>query len=129
MAIYRRATMDQQTLSLYSSKLATECFEDVISAIGKIEVMPREAGETALPEIGTILAMVKVAGVARENRVRNAGRTVLSRWRCPECGVTMAGYITPDDYERRSCHGIPKRKHNTGEICGAAMEQVHREHV
>ena len=40
--------MDEKTLQIYSSRLATERFDDVISAIECIQEMPREAGETAL---------------------------------------------------------------------------------
>lgn len=126
MAIYRRASMDEKTLQLYASRLATERFDDVIAAIETIQEMPREAGETALPEIGAILAMVKVRGISRVNREATADRTVLARWQCPECGVYASGYIRPDDADTRYCRGIPKREHKFGEHCSARMREVYR---
>ena len=58
-------------------------------------------------------------------------RTVLARWRCPECAVTCAGYIDPFDYVPRRCRGVPASgktgfTHFGVPICGAVMVQTER---
>ena len=118
--------MDEKTLNIYSSRLVKERYDDVISAIDCIQEMPREAGETALPEIGAILAMIKVRATSRINREANADCTALARWKCPECGVFASGYIRPDDADTRYCRNVPKREHKAGEHCCTPMREVYR---
>ena len=61
----------------------------------------------------------------------SARRTVLVRWRCPECRVSCAGYVEPTDYRPRRCQGIPESG-NTGvtsqgkPICGAQLREEYR---
>ena len=69
--------------------------------------------------------------ISEEQRQASARRTVLARWRCPDCGVTSAGYTEPFDYAPRRCMGIPASG-KTGvtrdgkPICGAVMVQTER---
>lgn len=110
--------MDKETLNYFSSRLAKEPFEDVIAAIEKIQDQPREPGETALPEIGALLALVKAMGVARINRINSAGKNTFVGFTCPSCKLSTSGYVTDDDYRTRYC---PR--------CGQEMGQRHRERV
>jgi predicted RNA-binding Zn-ribbon protein involved in translation (DUF1610 family) len=69
--------------------------------------------------------------ISEEQRQASARRTVLARWRCPDCGVSAAGYIEPFDYAPRRCRGVPASgktgsSHFGVPICGAVMVQMAR---
>ena len=114
------------TLSLYSKRLAQENVEDVLAGIETIQDLPREEGDLAFPEVGAILSTARVCRVARINREAAAKVTVLVRWRCPECGITLCDWISPSDDAPRVCKGIPS-KGPSDVVCGAIMDEVHRE--
>ena len=52
--------------------------------------------------------------------------TDLVRWKCPDCRITRCGWIPWHDHEPRVCKGIPRNGPTSG-ICGAIMEEIHRE--
>lgn len=107
-AMFRGAKLDASTISLYSSRLAQEPFEDVIAALEKIAEMPRKDYEPALPEIGTVLGMVDVMRTSRENREKASRDNLLAQWRCPNCRYTQAGFISLDDCKPRYCRRCTK---------------------
>ena len=45
---------------------------------------------------------------------------------CPDCGSATLGFCRPGDDNERICFGIPRRVHETGEICGATLVVVWR---
>jgi DNA-directed RNA polymerase subunit RPC12/RpoP len=119
-------------LTLYSKRLVKERLEDVVSALEMIQDLPREEGELAFPEVGTILSTVGVCALSRRNRARMAHQTVLVHYRCPDCGVYRSGWIPPDDHAPRRCNGIPRDRRTDNNpdgvrVCGALMDEVHRE--
>lgn len=116
MAIFRRATLDKDTLSLYSKRLEQENVEDVVRALEKIQETPRKECESALPDIGSILASVKT-----ETAVRNASASrgqQLVAWHCPACGHTMTDFLTSGAALKRVCR---RKLHQREAICGADM--------
>jgi hypothetical protein len=63
---------------------------------------------------------------ARRIRVTQAARkTVLVRWQCPDCKVTMCGWIPPEDRDPRACRGVAREGGRAN--CGAIMNEVYRE--
>lgn len=57
-------------------------------------------------------------------------RTWLVRWKCPDCGVTICGWIEIFDYTPRICRGIPRGapirdERGKPEVCGAVMSIIH----
>ena len=106
----------------------------MIFALEKIAEMPRQEYESAIPDVGSILAVVSAMAAARINReALKANKTTLARWHCPECGIHMSGFIAPDDRYPRRCQGIPKDNKKTDHdsrgyrICAAIMDQIYRE--
>ena len=93
LAMMRAATVDTPTLKLYSRKLEKERSDDLFAAIAKIGELPRSEGDAAFPSIGTILAMVGVMRVARQNRER-AEREGYQQQVCPDCGGVV-GMVRP----------------------------------
>lgn len=77
--------MDSSAISVYAKRLAKENFEDLISALETIAELPRKEGELAMPEVGTILALLRSAGTARRNRIK-AEREYHQQQMCPKCG-------------------------------------------
>jgi hypothetical protein len=67
MAEMRQATVSKQTLKVYSTRLVNEARSDargmeaVEGAIIAIAERPRREGETAFPDLGTILHEVEIA--------------------------------------------------------------------
>lgn len=115
MATFRQATLDASTLKLYSARLARERFEDVIAALEKLQEMPRAEGETALPDIATILAMVTVMGIQRGNRERKNARPFLVGRRCSACCYSHSAFVAEDDMRGKKCPH-----------CGTAMTEFAR---
>lgn len=138
LAMFRGTSPGARAISSYATRLAQEDFRDVINAIEKFQELPREKGDPAFPEIGLLLEMARVAGIARRNAVKygqtsesGEPRTILARWQCPDCAVTCSGYITADDRQPRRCQGIPKSgsiefRPDGKPICGAVLVQTHR---
>jgi hypothetical protein len=96
--------------------------------------MPRAEYETAVPALGTILAMVAAEETARENRTQSKQSERLVRWECPTCLVTLCGFpASSEDITNKRCQSKYKpfkrgeKRHDslpTGQICGARMNVV-----
>lgn len=131
MATFRQAVIDTSTLKLYSARLANERFEDVIAALEHIQEQPRAEGETALPEIGTILALVGVMAVRRVNREGAAKDLEFIAWRCSSCKIVTTGFyprLAKKALEVRHCQrASQKTGARPGEICGGNLQVVHRD--
>lgn len=131
MAIFRRAEMDKPTLSLFSKRLEQERPEDVFAALHKLEELPRQEGEPALPELGTLLAMVRAEGINRQHRTNAANDLELIGWQCETCRRSVTGFFpraANKATEPRYCQAPPQRQGSrSGEICGGEMRVVHRE--
>jgi hypothetical protein len=114
-------------MNLYASRLSKENIEDVVNGLHKIGQMAREEFEPALPDIGTILAVVGAEKVSRQNRIAAANDKDFVAFKCPACGATCSGWLLRTDQEPRLCRGIPKRPHQSGEHCGEVLNEIHRE--
>ena len=55
MCCYRQAVPTREYLEAFSKRLAQEYLPGVLASLRKLGEMPREEGETALPDLGTIL--------------------------------------------------------------------------
>lgn len=130
MATFRQAVLDASTLKLYSARLASERFDDVIAALEHLQEQPRQEGETALPEIGAILALVAVMAVRRVNREGAAKDLELIAWECSSCKTVTTGFyprIARKASEVRYCQRASRRPGSSpGEICGGNLQVVHR---
>lgn len=73
LATARQASVSRDTLILYTSELAEYREDDISQAIRKIAFTPREEGETAFPELGTIARTVRSFAIER-NRVEERRR-------------------------------------------------------
>jgi hypothetical protein len=126
----RGAKLDKETLSLYSGRLLRESFDDVVVALEKIAEMPREQYETALPDMGTVLDMVRIAGQSRANRAEAAKDVELIGWQCKTCRRTMSGFHPREENaaaEVKYCRfGARREGAKLGEICGGDMTVIHR---
>ena len=126
----RGTTPSKETLKLYTDRLVKEPLEDVLRALEKLGEQPKKEFESAVPEIGSILALVNVCTIARQNRAEAAKSQRLVRWRCEECGTTRCGFLSYGDALERRCNGIPKDKRTDvnaegKRVCGARMVVVH----
>jgi hypothetical protein len=74
MAMFRQAEVDDLTLELYSAKLAQEEIpvDVIVTACETIGRTPRREGETAFPDLGTMLAACRKAWMERANRTAQA---------------------------------------------------------
>lgn len=129
MVSLRAGKIDPTTLSQYSTRLTREFLPDVMMALEKLSELPRGEFETALPDIATILKLVSVEAIGRQNRSEIKKSERLVRWVCPDCGRSMIGFPPAGNDLTRRCEGIPKDKrmdrNSQGvRICGAAMEVV-----
>ena len=67
-----------------------------------------------------------LAEQARRARIaKNTGPKDEVRWQCPDCGVTITGFIDPADNRTRICRA-PGRDRGT---CGAVMNEIQRDKV
>ncbi len=55
MACYRATVAPEYYLSAFSKRLAYEHLPGVLASLARLGEMPRKDGETALPDLGTIL--------------------------------------------------------------------------
>jgi hypothetical protein len=110
-----------QTLEFYSKRLAEENTDDLCAALAEFQERPREEGESALPDVGTILGLVRVRGRIRKAKQRDQAGERFVRWNCPECRSTITGFVPPGADLTRYCKGIPQCKHEGGEHCGVRM--------
>ena len=117
--------MDRNQLSLFAKRLVQENVNDVCAALKALEEMPRKEGESALPDIGTILEVVDAQKRARQARESNAAEERFLLWQCPICGVRMSGFVRPGASRLRYCHGIPrKHTYRPGEVCGGVLNVI-----
>lgn len=128
-AMLRGSKPDQPTLTLYSGRLAKEDERDVMAALEMLAETRREQYDPALPEIGELLAMIKVCALARENREKAALSQRLVRWQCVDCKVTCCAFPSSGESLDRRCHGLPRdgstATDKTGKrICGGRMEVI-----
>ena len=84
---------------------------------------------TTFPMPAELKPLSERARVARVSK--NTGPKDEVRWRCPDCGVTMTGFIDPQDRYTRVCRGIPRGKPQVdGEgrqlPCGGIMDEIAR---
>jgi hypothetical protein len=103
MANLRAAKLTVEILQSYSVRLARENVEDVVAALGIIAERPRKEGETALPDIGTILAEVKAQGRIREAKERKQHSKHLAHLVCPGCKTSCAGWVRLGDNLKFYC--------------------------
>jgi len=115
MAICRGAVLEKEHLSLYPARLVLEDLEDVLTSLRKLQEMPREKGEMALPELGAILQLVRYVHEERIRLSRARVPSVLVRWKCQHCYVTISGFVGVGADLKRKCR------------CGQPMDVVHQE--
>lgn len=121
-ATFRGSKPDQTTLTLYSNRLARETEEDVLLALEKLAEMPRHEYESALPDIGGVLALVDVCRIARQNRAEIEKNKKLFYFRCPDCGFEESGYFAPAAVIERRCRSFYSRVEKRGDPCTLARE-------
>jgi hypothetical protein len=126
LACFRQAKVEAGTLIIFAKRLVSENLSDVLEGLRKLQERRREEGETAFPEIGSILAAVAAAAGRRKAAASLATEQVLVRWRCPDCGIYKSGFISPTDHQPRTCSGIGRAGHS-GERCGKIMAEVDRQ--
>jgi hypothetical protein len=90
LGISRQANIGKETLDVFSERLKNFEEEDVVSACEKLSDLPREEGKPSMPDLGTILAMVRCETYSRINRAKPQEDVVI--WRCPVCGSRVSGY-------------------------------------
>jgi hypothetical protein len=101
-ATLRGQKMDVDSLSLYANRLVKEPFEDLETALEKLSEMPRQNYESAIPEIGGLLALVKAMTVARHNRMAE-NLPVWQEQVCPKCGERVGGTVPRGEQGRTWC--------------------------
>jgi hypothetical protein len=139
MGIFRQAVIDTAALELYTGRLIHFNVQDVLAALKVIEDLPREEGRTAFPEIGAVLEEVRRQVNLRLAHADAARNKIMTIWQCPDCRVTMTGFLERGASMERRCESrmIPFSQRNKGDafghglpmgqICGAAMRVVHQD--
>lgn len=94
--------MDADSLSLYANRLAKEPFEDVEMALEKLSEMKREQYESAIPDIGGLISLVKVMTIARHNRMAQ-NLPVWQNQVCPKCGNIVGMSVPRGEQGRTWC--------------------------
>lgn len=126
MAELRGASVEGSRIKTYANVLKDQNPVDVQDALLTISRLPRNEGELAFPDIGTILNTVKVSATARRNRESIQYPKELVRWRCPDCKIKTCGIVSKGDSFPRTCYGVGRLGLPQG-ICGAVMDEIHRE--
>lgn len=132
MAMLRGASPSKELIEAYQSRLQRENEVDVLAALHKIGEMPRQDGELAFPELGSIIALMNACGVARRNRIEAEKNKRLVTWVCPDCNVTCSSWVAPGASLERRCQGIPRdgslgQNSQGRRICGARLEVAYDE--
>ena len=133
-ATLRNGVLSKDAKELYTTRLSREPLQDVLLSLDKLGEAERGEYETAIPEIGGLLALVKTVTIARLNRLEAEKKKRLVRWQCPECRVGSSAWVAPNGSLEMRCHGIPKtrkvgRPGDAVPICGARMVVVFDEAV
>lgn len=123
-ALMRAGKMGKEDLRAYSLKLNREPTEDVILALEKLSEMPRQEYERAIPDLGAMLALVKVCTLARQNRSADTRSERLVRWQCPSCKATQSGFPKSSDDLFRKCYKPIRDPRGERMECGAMMTVV-----
>lgn len=108
-ATLRGGTLDKETLKLYTAKLIRYDVDDVMLALEKLSEMPREEYQSAIPDIGGIIALVQVCRNARINRAEADKNKKLFYFSCSICGHSESAYFIPTDPRldrKRICKSI-----------------------
>ena len=125
-AVLRGAAPSKDALKLYTERLAQEPIEDVLLALEKLGEMPKKEFESAVPEIGAILALVHTCTLARQNRAEVAKSQRLVRWRCDACKLTVTGFPASNDALDRRCYRkVWDQKQEQSFKCGTQMTVIH----
>ena len=83
LAEARQAPLNSTTLRVYDARLQKFALEDVQAAAQRLMETPRRDGETAFPDLPTLLA-----------EVRQAEKRRLSMWvKCPACSAGNDGWM------------------------------------
>lgn len=128
-AICRGAKLDAATITLYSTRLAKDALQDVLFALDRLSEMPRGEYESALPDLGALLALVETCRISRQNRAEMEHNKRLFYFNCDHCGHNESGHYAPSDprvCEVRICKSIygpigSKQILTHGTICGHEM--------
>lgn len=128
-AVCRGAKLDQPTLTLYSNRLTREAEEDVLLALEKLAEMPRHEHESALPDLGSLVALVETCRIARQNRAVIEQNRKPFYLICDYCGSSELGFYAPASRllsEKMFCKSMygPIGSNETlprGTICGHTL--------
>jgi hypothetical protein len=116
-------------LQAYADRLAKEDIDDVMLALEKLSEQPKGEYETALPDLGNLLAVVDSNRRIRIAHAADESGKKLFYFDCAYCGVNYSGHFAPTDphlqrdYFCRSHYGpIGSRIIlKDGEICGRPL--------
>jgi hypothetical protein len=91
LATARQGQIDAVTLDVYCTELKAFPIDEVMAAVKDLARTPREPGETAMPDLGTVLAAVKYAGRFRivQEAEREREREERHRTEHPEAYVSV----------------------------------------
>ena len=81
----------------------------MLLALEKLAEMPRQEYESALPDLGSMLALVDVCRIARLNRRSSEKNRRLHYFTCDYCGFSESGFYVPTDprlEEKRFCRSF-----------------------
>jgi hypothetical protein len=78
-------------------------------------------------ELKPLAERARLSRIAKKSGLRDE-----VRWRCPDCGVTMTGFIDPADDRPRICRGTARNgpQHDAAGNsipCGAVMNEIQRD--
>lgn len=94
-ATLRGGQLDKEAKRLYLEKLSEEPVQDVLMALEKLGELKRQEFESAIPDVGSLLALVSGCTVARHSR-EAASREVYQQQICPKCS-SVVGMMMPVD--------------------------------
>lgn len=128
-AALRGGQIDKEAKRLYLEKLSEEPVQDVLMAIEKLGELKRQEFESAIPDVGSLLALVRVCTVARRNR-EAANREIYQQQICPRCnsvvgmmvqvGAQMRTWCMPcQQYRRIAPDDLKLTAEQWAAVCGA----------
>lgn len=102
LATSRQAEISVEVLSAYTRKLTAYDPRDVLRALDELGDEPREMGQTAFPDRGTVLRRVREVEAERKSRERRAEGRKMVCWRCV-CGASMSGFLRARESRSKRC--------------------------
>lgn len=127
-AVARASKPDIAILTVLANRLSNEPEADVLDALERLSEMPRKEFEPALPDMGTLLAMVQGCAVARRNRENIQDNKKLFYFTCDVCGFSQSGFFAPSapETQKRHCRSMymeigSRKLLPFGQICGHDM--------